>query len=113
MIKSPVRQLVTTPGISGVYDVDLLEIKDMTIKQVSEHAMKNKCDDADMENRERRFWRSLGTGGEGADPIYGADILGTLFQNKEASGKVFVAITCTSFINLFTCRIIICVYVCM
>lgn len=88
IIKSPVKQLVTTPGVSGVYDVDLLEIRNLTIRQVYEHAMKNKCEECDMEAREKRFWRSLGvgTGGEGSDPIYGADILGSLFQNKTASG---------------------------
>lgn len=77
---------MTTPGCSGVYDVDLIEIKNMTMRQIYEYANKNKCEDSDAESRERRFWRSLGTGGEGADPLYGADILGTLFQNKDASG---------------------------
>ena len=85
------RQLVTTPGVTGVYDVDLLEIKDMTVRQVYEYAMKNKCEEVAMEDRERRFWRSLGnrSGGEGVDPIYGADILGSLFQNKGASGNSY------------------------
>jgi jumonji domain-containing protein 2 len=84
-ISTPVKQCVT--GGAGVYEVQLFEVKSMTAADIAKYADKHmfyyeEC----YETRERKFWRSLGSIGVWGDPIYGADVMGSLFEDKEASG---------------------------
>jgi jumonji domain-containing protein 2 len=81
-IKTPIRQKVI--GRNGVYNVDLFELRNKTIQQFYEFAKELKYDETDFHERERMFWRSLaGTSGFG-DPVYGADVPGTLFSSSDS-----------------------------
>jgi hypothetical protein len=59
-VKGPVRQLIS--GSSGRYTVDLLVIDDMTLKQFHSMAAASSYDSDCYEDRERKFWRSMGFG---------------------------------------------------
>ena len=54
---SPTKQVVT--GLAGVHDVDLFEMKNMSLEKFHEVTLKDQCIDSDFEDRERRFWKSL------------------------------------------------------
>lgn len=113
MVKSPVQQFVS--GKSGNYNVALVVKDDMTLTDFHALASANAYHSDCYEDRERRFWRSLGCPGGGSsnsrasrgissgttpppdgestspsvswiDPFYGADAAGTLFQGENASG---------------------------
>ena len=59
VIENPIKQVVS--GRAGVFNVDLLELKPMNIKDFADYDKKNSnnCGASDQE-RERKFWRSLG-----------------------------------------------------
>jgi [histone H3]-trimethyl-L-lysine9/36 demethylase len=83
VIKNPVRQLVNSTK-AGVYSTHLFDINNMTIADFMRFAEMNKCDESVLD-RERKFWRNLGSSVKWADPIYGADMLGSLFGEHHAS----------------------------
>eukprot|EP01041_Mallomonas_annulata_P001920 gene1920-3728_t len=81
-IPTPIRQLVS--GKPGIHHVDLIELKEMSIQEYYDFATRNSCT-LDLESdKERYFWRSLGNNGGVVDPVYGADIPGSLFGDDEA-----------------------------
>lgn len=55
----PIKQVVS--GRAGVFNVDLLELKTMTMKDFAAYDQKNStnCGSTPVD-RERKFWRSLG-----------------------------------------------------
>jgi jumonji domain-containing protein 2 len=80
-IKSPIQQMVT--GRAGVFQVDLLETRAMTVQQMRAYGEKNKYDNDCYFARERTFWRTIVSGTSGlGNPIYGADVPGSLFVNS-------------------------------
>ena len=83
-VTSPVRQVVT--GRAGVYEVQLLELKDMSVKELHDFAAANSYDNPNNEERETMFWKSLASPSPWHDPIYGADTLGSLFGDNVACG---------------------------
>jgi [histone H3]-trimethyl-L-lysine9/36 demethylase len=86
LIISPVSQLVSRVG-SGSYTVNLLEKNDMTFESFYNFAQKNSLQKKDLlyDDIERNFWRSIGVNGGLADPMYGADMVGSLFGTDHAS----------------------------
>jgi [histone H3]-trimethyl-L-lysine9/36 demethylase len=86
LIVSPVSQLVSRVG-SGSYTVNLLEKHDMTFASFHQFAQRNCLQKKDLlyEDIERNFWRSVGVNGGLADPMYGADMVGTFFGSDHAS----------------------------
>ena len=79
-VKSPVKQVIS--GKAGVYDVNLLELADMDLDGFIEYDRINNCND-NNEAVERKFWKSLSGASPWDDPIYGADMIGTLFPANE------------------------------
>ena len=77
----PVKQVVS--GRAGVYNVALLEIKPMSLRDFATYNANNSsnCGDTVVE-RERKFWKSMGVPAWNC-PIYGADIPGTMFGDDE------------------------------
>jgi hypothetical protein len=77
----PVKQLVS--GRAGVYNVALLEIKAMNLRDFAAYNAKNStnCGETVVE-RERKFWKSMGVPAW-EHPIYGADQPGSLFADDE------------------------------
>ena len=58
-IENPIKQVVS--GRAGVFNVDLLELKPMKIKDFADYDKKNSNNSGDTDaERERKFWRSLG-----------------------------------------------------
>jgi hypothetical protein len=83
-IPTPIKQCVV--GGTGVYEVQLFEQKPMTAAQMAQFAETNVYYEDDFSVREKKFWRTIGSNGYWADPIYGADVQGTLFGESDASG---------------------------
>jgi [histone H3]-trimethyl-L-lysine9/36 demethylase len=83
-IATPISQLVSRTDV-GVYNLGLVEAKNMTVEQYKQFCDKNSYDGDDMNDRERKFWRSMGFNGGMDDPMYGADMVGSLFGDDEAS----------------------------
>lgn len=84
-IETPVKQRVI--GRAGVYEVQLLEMKPMSVADMAKYSDDNSFYEPSYEEREKRFWKNIGSSnGIWKDPIYGADILGSLFQDKDACG---------------------------
>lgn len=81
-INNPVKQVVT--GRAGVYNVNLFDVKKMTIPDFLEYDQKNYCIET-YDEIERKFWKSMGSSSAWDDPIYGADMVGSLFNNEHAS----------------------------
>jgi jumonji domain-containing protein 2 len=85
-VDTPSRQEVT--GRQGVFNVDPFELKSMSLQEFYRKSKERayKGDKDDFVEIERNFWRSIlgGTSGFG-DPVYGADIKGTLFDNSQLS----------------------------
>jgi hypothetical protein len=86
-IQRPVAQLVSRIG-SGTYTVNLLEKPDLSVENFAIFAEKNKLQKMEMscyDEIERKFWRSVGLNGGLDDPMYGADMVGSLFGSSYAS----------------------------
>jgi jumonji domain-containing protein 2 len=85
-VDTPSRQEVT--GRQGVFNVDPFELKSMSLQEFYRKSKERayKGDKDDFMEIERNFWRSIlgGTSGFG-DPVYGADIKGSLFDNSQLS----------------------------
>jgi hypothetical protein len=59
IVEYPIKQVVS--GRAGVFSVDLLELKAMSINDFAEYDKKNSNNRGDsIQERERKFWRSLG-----------------------------------------------------
>jgi hypothetical protein len=58
-VEYPIKQIVS--GRAGIFNVDLLELQSMSMKDFAAYDLKNSknCGDT-VEERERKFWRSLG-----------------------------------------------------
>jgi hypothetical protein len=56
-VPTPSQQVIS--GKAGVYEVDMFEMKDMTIGEIYEYSINNKCNDPDPHNREKVFWKTL------------------------------------------------------
>ena len=80
-VEHPVKQIVS--GRAGVYNVALIEIKAMNLRDFEAFNAKNSvgCGETVAE-RERKFWKSMGVPAW-EHPIYGADQVGTLFKEEE------------------------------
>jgi jumonji domain-containing protein 2 len=79
-VRNPIQQCVT--GRAGMYSVCNVVRKDLTVEQYEIKAKKVELpnrENMDPEEIERRFWKSLTTTAEA--PLYGSDVLGTLFGN--------------------------------
>jgi jumonji domain-containing protein 2 len=86
IVKHPIKQVAT--GRAGIYQLDLYELSDMSLKQFKRTCDQYQPESQNYMDRERRFWSSLGfSSGVGYDPIYGADILGTLFTGEESHSE--------------------------
>jgi len=85
-VRNPVQQCVR--GRAGIYTVDLFEKKSMSLDSFKMFAESNdfKCENGwNAETYERKFWKTMGMPYTGfKDPMYGADMLGTLFNNSAA-----------------------------
>lgn len=58
-IEHPIKQVVS--GRAGVFSVDLLEVKAMDIHDFAKYDKENSSNSGDtVQERERKFWRSLG-----------------------------------------------------
>lgn len=79
-IKSPSRQHID--GSNGVYKVFMMTKNDIPITQYREVCNKNTYTSDSLEDRERKFWKTITTG---EAPWYGADMEGTLFGTDPAS----------------------------
>jgi jumonji domain-containing protein 2 len=82
-IPCPIKQLAS--GKAGVYKVDILEARAMSLREFHEVAERQVCKEADNEVIERKFWKSLGIASVGQPPLYGADMVGSLFGEDDAS----------------------------
>lgn len=85
VIETPIKQILS--GRAGIYEADLLEMKPMSVSEISVYAASNCCpkegdDENDFTNRERKFWKSIGNTSDWDYPIYGADVPGTLFDSE-------------------------------
>lgn len=85
-IQRPVVQLASRVG-TGTYTVNLVEKSNLNVQQYYEFAIKNSLDKGNMsyDDIERKFWRSVGFNGGLDDPMYGADMVGSLFGDDHAS----------------------------
>eukprot|EP00617_Octactis_speculum_P025403 CAMPEP_0185756392 /NCGR_PEP_ID=MMETSP1174-20130828/14823_1 /TAXON_ID=35687 /ORGANISM="Dictyocha speculum, Strain CCMP1381" /LENGTH=534 /DNA_ID=CAMNT_0028435335 /DNA_START=224 /DNA_END=1831 /DNA_ORIENTATION=+ len=85
VITTPIRQCVA--GARGVYWLTLLETPAKSLKdfeQMAEaSAKRNLPPNLSIEQRVRRFWKTLSTTME--PPLYGADIPGSLFDGEAAA----------------------------
>jgi len=79
----PVRQAVS--GLPGVFTVTHFEIKALTLNDFIAIDTENCYKDANFEEREYKFWKSLGKASPWSDPIYGADVPGSLFNDSPVS----------------------------
>lgn len=80
-IDTPIRQVGN--GRDGSYRIDLIESSPMTVQQMQAFGEINKFDCDDYVEREKKFWRCVMSGISGlGDPIYGADVAGSLFANS-------------------------------
>jgi len=82
VVESPIRQVVS--GRAGSFNVDLFEISRMTVSQFESFAARNAFESDNYAERERKFWRSMGNASQWEDPIYGADMVGSLFGDDDA-----------------------------
>jgi hypothetical protein len=58
-INHPIKQIVS--GRAGVYGVDLLELKEMTLDGFYKYTQKsNNFNEATNEEREKKFWKCMG-----------------------------------------------------
>ncbi len=86
VVQQPIKQLVS--GRAGIYQLEMLELSDMSLKQFRRHCDKNVPESKNYADREKRFWTSVGfSSGVGCDPIYGSDIVGTLFTGEESHSE--------------------------
>jgi [histone H3]-trimethyl-L-lysine9/36 demethylase len=90
IIRNPVAQHVSRTGKEvGVYTVNIVDQSDLTIAAYKEFAQKISHNFAsnDFEMIEKSFWRSIGSNVDGLtlDPLYGADMVGSLFYGNPAS----------------------------
>lgn len=84
VVPTPVRQVVT--GRVGTFNVDLFEVDPMTAAELRSLDQRVALVEPSYAERERKFWRSLGVPHpQWPDPIYGADMPGSLFDDDEAS----------------------------
>jgi len=81
-IPNPIRQCVA--GRAGIYEVNLFEVKPMSLGDFQYFASHNSFECDSYPERERKFWRSLGVACSWDEPIYGADYVGSLFGNDKA-----------------------------
>lgn len=86
IIERPVRQLVSRVG-TGCFTVNLMEKTNLNVEKFYQFAELNSLSKKDIsyEEVERRFWRTLGLNGGLDDPMYGADMVGSLFGSDPAS----------------------------
>lgn len=82
-IQTPVKQCLSS-GAKGVFSVDLVETKPMTLAQFKVLAAQKAPKEPDAANRVRNFWRGLGSTMD--PPIYGADTPGTVFCGAKDGG---------------------------
>lgn len=85
-LKAPIKQLVS--GRAGVYSLDLIELNEIPLVKYFEYTERVSLKNISDEERERQFWRLLGTPSGLEDPIYGADLPGTLFESSKSSWNV-------------------------
>ena len=81
----PVKQIVS--GRGGVYTVLLLEQKSTSFREYRQQVLKHESDIESVEERVNQFWKSIASGttvGD-KDPLYAADIPGSLFDLKCSS----------------------------
>ena len=81
-IPNPIRQCVA--GRAGVFEVNLFEVKPMNLHDFQYFASHNFFECDSFQERERKFWRSLGVACAWDEPLYGADYVGSLFGNDKA-----------------------------
>ena len=79
-IPTPISQHIA--GKRGIYTVDCIEQNAMNVKYFRDYYAAEDVSRDDMEDIERDFWRSLRPTMEA--PLYGADSVGTLFDNQQA-----------------------------
>lgn len=86
IIERPVCQLVSRVG-SGCYTVNLMEKSNLKVEKFQQFAEINSLSKKDIsyDEIERKFWRALGLNGGLDDPMYGADMVGSLFGTDTAS----------------------------
>ena len=88
-IATPIAQYIT--GATGFFKVNLIEQQELTLDQIHELACKESFEtkekqmDADDEEKERRFWKSLCNNKTGPIAIYGADVPGSMFGGSHDS----------------------------
>ena len=59
VIENPIKQVVS--GRAGIFNVDLLELKPMRIKDFADYDERNSSNSGNTDQeKERKFWRSLG-----------------------------------------------------
>lgn len=75
-VPQPIKQIVT--GRAGVFQMTLLEQKEMNMIDFDNFCSKNQCIDT-LEEIERKYWKSLGTSSTWEPAIYGADMNGSIF----------------------------------
>lgn len=80
IIRNPIRQGIT--GGAGVFNMNLCELKDMTLNDFIAIANKNECINT-YEEREKLFWKTLGLNVGWEDAVYGADMVGSLFDKEQ------------------------------
>lgn len=77
-MKAPIRQLAS--GRAGVYHVDIVEARSMLLEEFEARASRQSCDEDSYEKVERKFWKSLGIASVSEPPMYGADMVGSVFD---------------------------------
>jgi jumonji domain-containing protein 2 len=81
-VSHPVAQYVS--GKHGIFSVELLEQRSMSVAAFERLARKSEFINPDFRERERRFWKHiLGNSGYGV-AMYGADVIGSLFQGQNS-----------------------------
>jgi hypothetical protein len=59
-----------------------MEKNDISIVDFREHCRNNSYESDNYENVERKFWKSIGNSCGLCDPMYGADMVGSLFEGE-------------------------------
>jgi jumonji domain-containing protein 2 len=80
---NPVRQSVS--GLPGVFTITHFELKPLTLNDFIVIDGENCYKEPNFEKREYKFWKSLGKASPWPDPIYGADVPGSLFKDSLVS----------------------------
>lgn len=80
-VSHAIQQHIT--GRNGVFSVGLFEVPQMSLQDFQAYANAYAFEGS-VEERENKFWRHLGGPSGFVEPIYGADLPGTLFLGTES-----------------------------